>query len=140
MTLPVPNPTGPVDYASTSVPGEYHCGKCGALGIKLWREYQTFLNHQSLLCAACACVEQSENGKSYSIIESASGVTVTTTYDAKLQPQLHAMYGGRDSGGDQIGWRIPAVPTEDGVTYWGYTSVPQKGVDWWNRLPLRRPA
>lgn len=34
-----------------------------------------------------------------------------------------------------IGWLVAAVPTEDGSTYWGYTSVPDAGVDWWNRLP-----
>ena len=34
-----------------------------------------------------------------------------------------------------IGWLVAAVPTEDGKTYWGYTSVPKDGVDWWNRLP-----
>lgn len=39
--------------------------------------------------------------------------------------------------GDQIGWRVPAVPTEDGSTFWGYTLVPQAGVDWWRRLPTR---
>ena len=33
-----------------------------------------------------------------------------------------------------IGWLVAAVPTEDGETYWGYTSVPQDGVDWWNNL------
>lgn len=34
-----------------------------------------------------------------------------------------------------IGWLVAAVPTEDGTTYWGYTSVPQEGVEWWDRLP-----
>lgn len=35
-----------------------------------------------------------------------------------------------------IGWRV-AVPLEDNPKgYWGYTSVPQEGVDWWDRLPV----
>lgn len=34
-----------------------------------------------------------------------------------------------------IGWLVAAVPTEEGDTFWGYTSVPQAGVEWWNRLP-----
>lgn len=34
-----------------------------------------------------------------------------------------------------IGWLVAAVPTEDGETFWGYTSVPQDGVEWWNNLP-----
>jgi len=37
-----------------------------------------------------------------------------------------------------IGWLVAAVPTEDGSTYWGYTSVPQAGVEWWNQLPKRK--
>ena len=37
----------------------------------------------------------------------------------------------------QIGWSVPAVPTKDG-SFWGYTSVPQSGVDWWSSLPLRK--
>ncbi len=37
---------------------------------------------------------------------------------------------------DQIGWLVPAVPTKEGDTYWGYTSVPQAGVKWWERLPI----
>lgn len=36
---------------------------------------------------------------------------------------------------DQIRGRVPAVPTEDGASWWGYTSVPQAGVEWWHRLP-----
>lgn len=33
-----------------------------------------------------------------------------------------------------IGWRVAAVPDEEGVGYWGYTSVPQAGVEWWDSL------
>jgi hypothetical protein len=42
--------------------------------------------------------------------------------------------------GDQIGWLVPAVPSGD--TYWGYSSVPQDGVEWWQNLPTYpiRPA
>lgn len=36
--------------------------------------------------------------------------------------------------GDSIGWSVAAVPTEDGTTYWGYTSVPDDGVKWWRNL------
>lgn len=39
-------------------------------------------------------------------------------------------------GSDQIGWLVPAVPAGGG-TFWGYTSVPDDGVKWWNDLPLR---
>lgn len=36
---------------------------------------------------------------------------------------------------DQIAGRVPAVPDEDGKSWWGYTSVPQAGCEWWARLP-----
>lgn len=36
---------------------------------------------------------------------------------------------------DQCGWRVAAVPTEDGTTFWGFTSVPEPGVRWWRDLP-----
>lgn len=131
-------PIGPVDYLSDSVPAGYRCGKCGVHGVKLWREYQTFLDNQTLRCAGCACAEQSRYGKSYSVCALEGGrVCVTTAYDPAVQPALHALYGGSDEGGDQIGWRIPAVPTADGDTFWGYTSVTAPGVAWWRRLPLR---
>jgi hypothetical protein len=41
------------------------------------------------------------------------------------------------NGSDQIGWLVPAVPTEEGDTYWGYTSVPSAGCVWWFLLPLK---
>lgn len=34
-----------------------------------------------------------------------------------------------------IGWLVAAVPTEDDGFWWGYTSVPDAGVNWWNSLP-----
>ncbi|HIB67520.1 MAG TPA: hypothetical protein EYO33_21070 [Phycisphaerales bacterium] len=37
--------------------------------------------------------------------------------------------------GDQLGWFVPCVPTEDRSAYWGYFAVPQAGVEWWKRLP-----
>lgn len=35
---------------------------------------------------------------------------------------------------DQIGWMVPAIPSEDGIEYWGYTSVPSSGCRWWHNL------
>lgn len=80
----------------------YACGACGATGVRLWRNYQTFLNSQTLTCRSCSEKDQ----------------------DKVLAP-----------GTDQIGWRIPAVPTGDRDTFWGYTSVPDDGVKWWDSLP-----
>jgi hypothetical protein len=40
------------------IPTDYVCKKCGATGVKLWREYQTFANHTKLLCGACTSQDQ----------------------------------------------------------------------------------
>lgn len=93
-----------IDY-SAGAPPEYCCCKCAANGVKLWRQYQTFLDHNDLMCIDCTEAEQD---------------------GCKFEGKGHA-----------IGWRVAAVPTEDGSTFWGYTSVPQPGVEWWDRLPLR---
>jgi len=86
-------------------PENYRCSECGAFGVKLWREYQTFADHIHLKCKDCSVKEQK-------ITDQESLVNT-----------------------DQIGWRVPACPTDDG-TYWGYTSVPQDVVDWWKSLPV----
>ena len=101
-----------VDY-SGGTPPDYKCGKCGKAGIKLWRESHTF--SPDLRCAVCAAADQDEN---ISDIDSEGKTTCT--------------YGGRS---DQIGRYVPAVPDEEGVGYWGYTSVPWRGVIWWRQLP-----
>ncbi|HEX8389883.1 MAG TPA: hypothetical protein VF597_00490 [Candidatus Saccharimonadales bacterium] len=116
MTIHVVNPAELVDYSSSATPSSYVCGTCGKSGVKLWREYQTFLQNQALSCADCATKRfnvdisrMTDNGK-------------------------HPSYLGHT---DTIGWLIPAVPTEENDTFWGYSSVPPNGCDWWTRLPLR---
>lgn len=94
----------PFQYSSTTTPEGYAC-PCGATGVRLFREYQTFLEHQSLTCAAC--------------IEKETGREVTR-YD------------------ETANWKVAAVPTEDGSTFWGFSSVPKGGVDWWHRLPVHK--
>ena len=100
-------------YASGECPKGYACQGCGAKGVKLWRRYQTCLDGQDLYCAACALASQKEAGP-----VDGDGYRV-----------------GKYGETDQIGWLVPAVPTEDGKTFWGYTSVPEPGVVWWRRLP-----
>ncbi|MDD5649781.1 MAG: hypothetical protein PHF86_05075 [Candidatus Nanoarchaeia archaeon] len=104
---------GKTNYAQATTPPGYKC-TCGATNCKLWREYQTFLNHQTLACAPCAAKEQQKD--------------ISTLNEKGLRQS--------DTGlTDNIGWRIPAVPTEEGDTFWGYTSVPLDGVIWWQNLP-----
>lgn len=118
--ITVVDPTHPVDYASLMTPPSYRCGTCGATGVKLWRDYQTFLEHQTLLCARCACTEQKKD-----------------VHRIDARGRIRDQLVGRT---DQIGSRIPAVPTEANDTFWGYTSVPDAGCQWWDRLPTLPPA
>jgi hypothetical protein len=136
-------------YLEGKVPENYVCGKCGATGVKLWRDYQTFLEHQSLRCLSCACSEESkvrvptEDGRSLYAEERHMYRTAT------MEPYCWKEYNPAEGlpknavetkiwrdRTDQIGWRVPAVPTEENDTYWGYTSVPQPGCDWWYNLPF----
>lgn len=42
-----------------------------------------------------------------------------------------------DAHKHSIGWLVAAVPTEDGEPFWGFTSVPDEGVKWWDSLPVK---
>ena len=107
----------PFRYADRLTPNSYRCRECGAEGVKLWREYQTFLDHQSLLCGECTVTEQGRD---------------------RYRLRADGRYEG-DHGlpSPAIGWRVPAIPTESNDTFWGYTSVPADGCEWWYALPLR---
>jgi len=109
-------------YLGGGTPEHYVCAECGASGCKLWRPYNSFDIH--LLCAVCAGKDQKKG---------------TSTIDERgtILSEL-----GHNQRSDQIGWYIPAVPTEDeGMeAYWGYTSVPNAGCDWWAALPSLPPT
>lgn len=106
-----------MQYQDGVIPKNYVCNKCGTAGVKLWRQYQTFLNHIELMCCCCAAKDQDKDISDIG----ADGRSTSET-------------GNKNS---TIGWLVPAVPTEDETTYWGYTSVPQLGLLWWRRLPTR---
>lgn len=110
-----------VDYTKTEVPADYVCENCGGTNCKLWREYQTFC--PSLMCATCAAVLQGKD---------ISGMDADGLYPSVMEINGEDVDMGRS---DQIGWMVPAVPDEEGAGYWGYTSVPQAGCDWWKNLP-----
>lgn len=94
-------------------PSTYVCATCKTTGKKLWRDYQTC--HFNLTCYPC------------------SGET--TPIDDKGKIVSHITMGRTD----QLQGRVPAVPVFDSdvEAYWGYTSVPQKEVDWWTALPSK---
>jgi len=97
-------------------PAHYICSKCGVHGVKLWRQYNTCADSLDLLCGQCALEDQDEKGPINS--------------EGNRQ--------GEHGETCQIGWLVPAVPTEDGSTYWGYTSIPASGVRWWRALPTTK--
>ena len=140
---------GAIDYSKAETPSGYKCSKCGATGVKLWRDYQTFLDHQSLLCLECACEEQgeirtpTEDGSSlytekvhhwYRTATMESGWWIGYDPANGVPPDAVETMSQRERT-DQIGCRVPAVPTEEGDTFWGYISVPREGCDWWSSLP-----
>jgi hypothetical protein len=109
----------PINYRQT-----YVCTSCKASGLKLWRDYNTIASACELKCAACATPAQ-------------------VAYEAKTYTeQNRESLGTLDAdgmfmfrGGDQLGGLVPAVPTPEGDTFWGYSSVPTEDVLWWYTLP-----
>lgn len=118
-TPDVVDPNHPVDYSKRETPPNYKCGKCGATGCKLWREWQTFLEHQTLRCARCAAESEKKD------------INDIDEHGRHHDPE--DVFPDRRT--DQIGWYTPAVPTEENDSYWGYTSVPDAGCEWWHNLP-----
>jgi hypothetical protein len=90
----------------------YKCTKCNKTNCKLWREYQTSFDKTGLYCAICACNNQNKPWR--------------LDRDGRRQDDPWKT--------DQIGWLMPAVPTEDGESFWGYSSVPPDACEWWRKL------
>jgi len=104
-----PSPWGPFEYwRKGSTPKGYVCSVCGDSGVRLWRQSNTIASCIELMCRGCALKNQTGKGH---------------------------MQGLEGIKTDCIGWLVPAVPTEEGNTFWGYTSVPPSGVKWWYSLP-----
>ena len=102
------------NYEKGTIPEDYKCDNCNSRGVKLWREDNTFADDTELLCSQCSAKAQKKNVSSMQS-------------DGRYKSDLGMT--------DQIGWMIPAVPVEGDSTYWGYTSVPEKGCMWWRNLP-----
>ncbi len=110
-----------VVYASKEMPADYKCSACGAVGCKLWRQYQTAC--PDLLCLDCSIKDQRKT-----LVSATPFGRITIKSDSKHEDT---------STTDQIGWLVPAIPDEEGDGFWGYSSVPNEGCAWWYRLPLR---
>lgn len=107
-------------YQDAKTPKHYRCSVCGAKQVKLWRQYQTVADAIELHCCTCAAKDQDR--------------------DISDIDQDGLYTGSYEMRSDQIGGLVPAIPTEDGRTYWGYTSVPSLGILWWKGLPTKPGA
>ena len=107
---------GPIDYTNPAPPNGYRCALCGAHGGKLWRDWNAFVCDVRLSCCVC---------------------TAAIHLDDPTAVDERGRLPGLSGSSDQIGGRAPAVPTPEGDSFWGYTSVPPEGVAWWRRLPTR---
>lgn len=100
---------------------QYHCATCRATGIKLWRPIHG-ANSDDWLCARCATdIERPR------LAEEGRHLLAIWPFDAD---GVFAF-----SCGDQLGDRLPAVPTEDGTEVYGYGAVPEARVRWWHEMP-----
>ena len=91
---------------------DYKCKDCDKENVKLWRQYNCFLDYIELRCMLCAAKDQNI-------------ILVNPGHDG-----MHDSKSGRT---DQIGNLIPAIPSPN-ESFWGYTSVPQDRVEWWKGL------
>jgi hypothetical protein len=99
-----------IDYSIKDVPKIYVCSKCGCTGVKLWRNDVYLASDVELLCARCVSIDADKD---------------ITDIDDK----------GKYGSSDIIGGFMPAVPTGDKKSFWGYTNVPPPAANWWYRLP-----
>jgi hypothetical protein len=107
------------DYSLPHAPPQYRCCKCNAHGCKLWRYSAT----SCIELHCCLCIGKEKHIDVSSINDNGM---------VRVNDRTIGIYRT-----DQIGGYVPAVPDEDGESFWGYTSVPDAGVNWWRRLPSR---
>lgn len=120
-------------YTPTT-PAGYVCSNCGVKNCKLWRQYNYSADQVELKCAKCS-------GEDINTLD--QNGTVESSFYKRGEPVTIMETGkvgffGEDvpmPRTDQLGNLIPAVPTEEGDTFWGYTSTPDAGVAWWKSLP-----
>lgn len=91
-------PLGSVPYDGPP-PDTYCCEECGAVGVKLWRQYNTFLCYLRLLCVDCASKDQGKDPEDFPEAQLGELVAAVPTED-----------------GDSF-WGFAAVPPE-GVKWW----------------------
>ncbi len=125
-------------FSYTATPKGYACSACGATNCKLWRQYQTFADNIELKCANCSGADVSTLDDDGNVESDLYGPKGQPVHD--LSGQFVGLLGSEECPmprTDQLGGLMPAVPTEEGDTFWGYTSVPAAGCRWWRALPSK---
>lgn len=98
----------------------YFCAHCRQAGVKLWRKVHDGSAGWCSRCATAMCRLPDDIGPD-GRRESDLGRTDQIYHQGTETPNL-----------------LPWVVDELGET-WGYSSVPQDGVDWWRALPNQQP-
>lgn len=115
-----------MQYENLEIPATYVCSRCRKPGLKLWRQYNTFTDSLQLTCWRCADPEAvvDEEGRIKNMAETVWPPTSSKHWSDQLTDRI-----------GKSGSLVPAVPTEDEKSFWGYTSVPSRGCAWWRALP-----
>jgi len=91
--------------------GDYVCSGCKRRGLKLWRDYNTCASSCELKCVDCATPAQVE-------YEAKNYTDSNREFLGALDPDGLFMF----RSGDQLGGLVPAIPTPEGDTFWGYSA------------------
>lgn len=100
------------------------CAKCGATGVRLYREYGCFLRAEDVTCNACVRAERLSPRKRRGLARR----FLTGRRGARRIPSTRAS-----------GWVVPMVEALDG-SVWGYTSAPAEDIARWQALPDKAPS
>lgn len=99
----------------------YRCMQCGVDGVKLWRNYNSGNTRHELHCAACALQDQK------AILPELATVKTDGTMELP-----------NGTSTNRIGQLVPAIPTEEGSTFWGLRGITARAKRWWESLPLSK--
>jgi hypothetical protein len=92
---------------------EYRCHGCGALGVKLWRQYQTFASVSELLCMRCCESKQARK---------LDGVWIGNRCPAVLTAERDTFWGFTSVPEDRLLWWMnlaDVIPMGRSIPDWG---------------------
>ena len=102
-----------LNYSKPLIPVDYRCDDCLKHGVRLWRQLAMKTSDTPLLCSFCA----EERERSWR--------------EENWKSLFNRTFG------TSIGNFVPAIPIEGQNSFWGNTSIPEKGFNWWKNLPVK---